>query len=320
MKSKESLNQGSRTKVFLICLAAAFIFWFFSRLSSSAVREVEVPVAYKNIPVSVKLIQPLPEKIKLLLEGKGFGFLSANIYDELQHPEIDLSFLRSAPVMTDTLNKKIPVIQIFEKLRQTPDNIIRINRTIPDSIELVYTGNYYKKITVLPDIVMNFRKQFMQNGDVVVRPDSIEISGPEAELSKINFIRTKSVTLRDIHHPVTFKAQLIVPGNNIGLSAKEAWVLIPASEFAEGTTLVPVKDFVYTAERVTLLPSRVKITYRAPLPVFKEIDASDFTAAVRQLPSGLQSSNHLTVDLVKIPRQATVVSYSPRWVEYYFVN
>ncbi len=308
---------GAKSRIFLVCLAAAFIFWFLNALDAPSDRNVVLPVQYDESPVAIRFIDSLPGQVTVWVEGRGLGFLSADLQVVFRNPEISLGNLRSAG-LDDTLQLELPVREILKPAAGDFPEEMRIIRTEPESIRIRYTGNFTRRVPVIADADFEFRKQFMLEDRVMVSPDSVDISGTRGALASVSLVRTVKTIVHDLHRHTRVRVDLESPGNRIRLSEKEAILDIPVSEYAEGTVQVPVTMSRIDDRELILLPSQVQLTYRSPVSRFRQISPLDFSVAVEDLSPG--KGNRASVSVSREPDQATVTAISPAWVEFFILN
>jgi len=319
LEQKPASTRSGKTRIFIISLVTAGVFWFFNALHAPSRREVSLPLHYGPLPVSVRLIGDLPSRVSVSVEGRGFGFLSADLSEAFDETEIDLAGLVARQSVSDTLLVKVALQRLLALRPDATEEPLRIVGTHPDTLVVRLTGNYSKRVPVIVNLSLQFRNQYMQDGRLRVQPDSIEISGARDILDRITFVGTPSLVLNDLHGDSRFTAPLELDEDRIVSTVKEVTVTIPVSEFAEGRVAVPITHPAENGRPLVILPSRVMVTYRAPVRRFATITASDFAVALQSV-SAQRAVNRSLVQPVKAPEMSTVTSIAPAWVEYYFLN
>ncbi|MEO5570291.1 MAG: CdaR family protein [Bacteroidia bacterium] len=315
MSSPNSKNQ--QAVIFSICLLIAIFFWTITALNKTFTASVSIPVVYKNIPLSFQMQKPLPAAISLDIEAKGFDLMSNNFIKKNKELTVDFNSqdLRNSDLKTHT---SIATEKLLKQLISAPDPAYRVVRIAPDSILMDYSKKFTRKIPVKLNVELNFRKQFFNSGQPILKPDSLELAGPEEEIKKISSIETEKITFNNINQNLFFSAPVVNPGNDkIILAAKKVWVFIPVREFTEGKVTIAMRKIYYQNKPVTLIPDKISITYHASLKTFSQIGADDFEVEIDQAARSLENNgNKLQVKIVKFPKGAQIISVQPELVDY----
>ena len=108
---QESHRNTKRRRQFVImlfCMVIATVLWFLRALENRYETEITHPVQYLNLPENYVLLQPLPRKLTLVVEGLGFSILRHN-WDFSKDPllidfeNIKLGVPKKSSVFRDTI-------------------------------------------------------------------------------------------------------------------------------------------------------------------------------------------------------------------------
>lgn len=309
--------KNNQAAIFIICLLIAIFFWTVTALNKPYITTVWVPVTYKNIPLSVQIEKPLPSKISIDIEGKGFDLMSDDFVNKNNNLTIDFNSAEFRNLRLSNRNA-VSTESLLKHNLSVNDPSYTIVKVLPDSIVLNYTKKFTVKVPVKLNAELNFKKQFFNSLPPLIKPESIELSGPEILIKKIAALETQKVIFNDIHSDLFFSASLLNPSfDKIILSENKVWIMVPVDEFTEGKAAVTINKIYYHNKPVTLIPDKINITYQSSLKNFASLSAADFEAAIDQPFISIdKNENKLRVTIVKFPKSAKIVSVQPEWVDY----
>ncbi len=303
--------------VFSFFLLLSFIFWFINALSKNITGSVNFPVRYINFPENLALVNELPDKLSLEVEGPGYSVLKAKISGNKTPLVIDVK--NSGLSVRDDESELEFFIYSYD-LRESFIKQIRsdfdINSVFPDSLNFVFDKVIRKKVPVKPDIKVNLQRQFMMNGNIVSDPDSVEISGPKAVVDTIEYVKTEYHEYNQVNEKITRNID-IASIRKVGISHKKAEITVPVERFTEEIIDIPVRilNKPDTAD-VKLFPDMVSIHFNIALSDYDRMQEIPFEAVVDMKDLDVRKVERLTVELVNLPAFISNVRYNPKQVEY----
>ncbi|HKR05976.1 MAG TPA: hypothetical protein VJY62_15170 [Bacteroidia bacterium] len=311
------IYKNNQAAVLTVCLLIAIFFWTITALNKPYTSTVSIPVIYKNIPLSFQIKNPLPSKISIDIEGKGFDLMSDDFIKENNHITVDFNSAAFRNIGLST-HVSISTETLLDQFISLTDPAYKIVKILPDSIVVDYSKKFTVKVPVKLNAELNFKKQFFNSLPPLIKPDSIEMSGTDDLLKKIIKLETQKVVFNNLSTNLFFSASVINPSNEkIILSDNKVWVLVPVEEFTEGKMVLPLRKFYYHNKPVTLIPDKVTLTYHASLRDFSRISADDFEVEAEQPALSIdRNENKLHVNPVKFPKAAKIVSVQPEWIDY----
>jgi len=304
------LNQ--RAGVFIICFFLAVVFWVFTALNKTYETTLTVPLSYRNIPFSSHVQNDLPHSIDFFFRARGFDLAAMHFRDEIDSIRIDVSnFIKEQ--QANQIN-----IDALELRTQFPGQKQELSpvRVMPVSIRVDLRPRSVKKIPVIPNLDVSFKKQFDLAGKIILKPDSIEIAGPPDVLEKYDHIKMKKRTVRNIDHNFFGGANLETDlPESISVSGKYCWFYIPVREYTEGSFEIEAGLPISKRDQINIIPSRIKVRFQVPVETFKTIQPEDFEIAVL-LPGGTLPPR-LELALKKKPENARNIRLEPETVDYF---
>lgn len=107
-ESHQNIKRRRQVLIMLFCIVIATVLWFLRALENRYDTEITHPVQYVNLPDNYVLLQPLPRRLTLQVEGLGFSILRHN-WDFSKEPllvdfeDMNLAIPRKSSVFSDTI-------------------------------------------------------------------------------------------------------------------------------------------------------------------------------------------------------------------------
>lgn len=270
------LTEGERRKIsiFFTCFILAVLAWLFFSLSSKYEYEVKTVVNFRNLPVN-KAFNPLQsDTVLLTVQGTGWQLLFTRLRIYPRDVRVDLSTLSKRNYVTFT--DQMRSINAYYSSEQ---KIISVQ---PDTLYFDFTTRQVKKVPVKLVTKLGFIKQFGQSSDIALKPDSVTVTGPLAQLQTIDYWLTDSFSRKEIASSIIDKITLKASrAPNITIYPPLTEVKIPVEEFTQKELWVPIKVINNRQYyNVKLVPDRVKVTFMVSLSDFEYTNEDDFDAVV----------------------------------------
>ena len=150
-----------------------------------------------------------------------------------------------------------------------------------DLLTFEFTRQDFVKVPVIASLDLTFRPQYMQVGQVRLRPDSIRVYGPVKEIQRVTEVRARSISFHAVTKNLQGSAALEpVPGLRFEPDAVAYDVEV--DRYVETTLTLPVTAVhVPVGHNLMILPSQVEITFRSSFrPRGGRITAEDLSLQV----------------------------------------
>lgn len=261
------------SKSFIGFLIASILIWLLITLSKEYITTLNLSVNYINIPQD-KLLQKEPVKeIDIVVKTTGFKILKSRISNN----KIDLN---ANNLIRKTSNKYYFLTrnQFTNIQKQLHSGVILQNVEL-DTIYLEIGSLISKKVPLIPNLELNYHIGYDILEPVNIKPDSIVISGPEAQVDKINKIDLEVLKLNDIKSDFQEKVQIRLPKNSNNLKIKTDFSMISGKveKFTEGTFEIPFKVINLPKDtNLTTLNNTVEVVFIVGLSNFNKIDKNFF--------------------------------------------
>lgn len=292
---------NSTSKNFVLFFIVSIVFWFLTKLSKEYESTVTYPISYENLPKD-KLIQETPQsEIEVHIKATGFKILSGKL------------FPRTLKINAANLNSKsknnyyLLLPQQRLSVQKQMNTGVTIDHFIHDSISLNLGFLGRKKVPVKLSSSLSYQAGYNINGDVVIQPDSIEISGPESILDTITYVETINFTDNNVHDSIHEELGLkkFKLDQNVNFDVDKVTVDISVEKFTEGTLKVPFTVLNVPADvTMNTFPKEVELTYKVALSKFNQITATSFLV---ECDYRLSAENNLSYLVPKLTKQTDLV-------------
>jgi hypothetical protein len=308
--------QQRRLLTFLFFLVISAAFWFVRSLGEEYEEELSYPVQYENFPENKVLIGTVPDKLHLRVMARGFTLLRSKLNLSLVPLKFDVSsyalnstgsdtFYVITETVRDVLSAELPQLKILD--------------IYPDTLIFSFTDIELKKVPVKPVLAMHddfFQKQYMQNGSILVTPDSVIISGPGNILKYIVYAPTIPITQTNLSDTVILQSKLQT-FERVTFSSDRVQVTIPVDRFTEideSLAVLPVN--VPDSLDMIAIPGQVTITYNICLSNYNRMVKNPPVPKIDYDAIRDGRVTRLTVFLSDTPKIISNVRFNPKETEF----
>jgi len=247
--------------------------WFLITLSKEYTTTLTFPVKYTNIPQD-KLLQNKPVKeIDITINASGFNIIKSSFRDNSIFLNANNLYKKSSNKYYFLTRNQVNVIQ------KQLNSGIELQEIILDTIYLDLGTLTSKKVALVPNLDINYQIGYDILEPVSVKPDSILISGPQAQVEEITAINLKLLKLNDIRSDFSKKVDIMFPENFNNIKTESSYTTISAKveKFTEGTLEVPFKiSNLPKGVDLTTLNKTVEVVFVVSLSNFNKINKNFF--------------------------------------------
>ena len=302
------------TFLFFVLISTGF--WFVRSLGQQYESNVTYPVKYTDFPENKVLIGDVPQKLVLRVRASGFSILKCRLNLNI----IPLRFNVNSYAVNSPGKDTYVVItgNIKDMLSEELDQVKILNIT-PDTLFFRLSDVVTRKVPVMPSLKMHehfYQKQFIQNGEIRISPDTITVSGPGNVVNAIHFIYTEAISFTNLTDTVSADCKL-KPVKSLTYSVQKVRVTIPVDRFTEVENNLTVQS-INVPDSLTMIaiPGQVKVTYHICLSNYQHILHNPPLPRINYKDINLTNSGRLTVFLADTPRVISNVRINPREIEF----
>ena len=300
-------------KAFFVAIGFSVLFWSLITLSKDYTTIVSFPVTYINLPQD-KMIQSTPRSsIDIQIKSTGFRLLKQSIFNnELLLNTKDLQKKTKSEFYFLLQNQK-PSIQ-----NQLTNNLL-IDYIIQDTVFLNLGILTLKKVPVIPDFDISYKSGYHIIDKIELKPDSIIITGPEAQVANMDALRLEKLSLTEVSDDIIGKIKIlpIIGANQITFSTKDVTIEGKVDRFTEGFLELPF-EIINMPENILVntFPKTIKVVYQVGLSNFNKVDKNSFKVVCDYQHSSSNNLKYLVPKVIKKPSYVSAVSVSPNKIEF----
>lgn len=259
---------------FFLILFGTILFWLSIRFNKTSKATIEVPINYK-VPQGLVLSQDTPREISAVVEGRIYNLLDADQAEPIHiglknQPYQEVSSVELGRKIQDVLGRKVTLESLPVSYLQ-----VRLDSAISKRIPISTLD-----IEVKPALYSNLIS------DVILKPDSVTISGPESKIKNIDYISAMPFKGTDlnkdlVNYAVPLDTHII--GYNMSIDTAYTYISVLVDRLIEKDVVCSIPNEDYS----DIIPSSITIhgSYAARI---KDIDCEDYVMILSDIP---QNSN-----------------------------
>lgn len=283
----------------LISLILAILLWDNIQTSINRDLALKLPLEFKNLPVNY-IVTDAPKTITVVFSSEGY---------------IDANLSMTTKAVIDMKNISLGVNQIYiSKSSIKAPSKLKIKKITPRMVKIRIDEKKVKTIPIKPVIVGAAAKGFFLS-DYWTVPKTVRISGPAAEVTKINYIRTEPVNISQMDETISKIVGLEVedkPHIEVQLKKPVKIVLSVIEKQIEKTITKSIEG--YNKKIYTLEPDNVDISISGKYRIIKNINAKDISVFVKIKSTRLRGKANI---LYTVPKGVEVLSVTPSFVTFF---
>ena len=317
--NNKSIFSRRNALVFSICLIISALFWLLLAFNGYYTSSLTVPVEYINMPEKRMMIEKLPQEVDVTISGSGYQLISYLLQPSKGKVLLDGRNIGIKPASKS--NKAFLTtyngIDFFN--RQHGDiKVLNIN---PDTIFFSFFNRGIKKVPVVLDAKINFRKQYFLTDSVRLKPDSVLITGPSERLDSVFQIFTEQLKLDDVYSSATYSLNIVEPDSLLSYEPSTIETIFDVDQFTEAVFTIPVKiEHLISTDSLEIYPQVVELSCLVALKDFNKLSASSFVIAADAFDLRDGNSNALSLYIRNAPGFVRSIKLKPETVEFVIRN
>lgn len=312
--AKGFFNRYSNTKIkrFLVFVAIASLLWILTKFGREVTAPMEARIVYKNLPETAVLAKDSPKFIHFDLTASGFEIL---LY-KFRKPVLDIAV--NTYYTEDKNSFVVPMKDVLLDLESKFNKYFEIRNLTPDPLQVKLAPIILKKVTVVPDLDIQFKNGFRAVGDFQLNPNTITISGPEESITDIDTVFTRKASLKNIDKDISKEMDILSPSQEIvSITPDKVVFQWEVTEFAEGQFSLPVEVInLPPGVELKTIPGYLSVTFDMAVEDFASVSAENFRVVCDYSKRNIDAG-FMVPELVKHPIEAINVMIDPKKIEYY---
>lgn len=289
------------SKSFISFLVASVLIWLLITLSKEYTTLLTFPVSYHSIPQNQLLQREPTKELDIIVKTTGFTILKSRFGNTTL-------LLNAANLTKKSLNRYYFLIKNqINTIQQQLNSSIQLQGVVLDTIYLEIGKLISKKVPLKPNLAIGYHIGYDVLEAVAISPDSVVISGPEAQIAEIKTLNLEALKLKDVKADFSKKVKIILPENSGGIKIDSAYTTISGKveKFTEGSFKIPFK-VTNLPENVelTMLNKTVEVFFVVGLSNFNKIDKNFFKVVCDY---NISKENNLSYLLPKVVAKSSFI-------------
>jgi hypothetical protein len=295
-----------KLNIFIASVIFAVILWGSISLSDIYYTNVDVKLTLTNFPPGYTTGSQIPEEIKLRVKGQGWRLVSINVGPESEF---------KVSVGGDSGRQNISLYDYLESNRWLFSDVDIIN-IYPDSIKFFVERIISKKLLVTSGLNLEFKPGYGLASDIILKPDSIVVSGPVSILRPMMEIKTEGRSL-GLLDSKTF-TELNLPGmQGFEFDKNLIEVMLDIQRIVDkqfDNVTVDVID-IPSGKEVVLLPNKIGFNVRGGIEILGKLQPEQFRAYIKYQTLVRDTTGSVTPELL-LPKNITLQYLKPDRLRY----
>lgn len=294
------------------------MFWILNALGKGYSTTIIVNVEYKNNPKNYVVLSELPNQLYVEVSSLGFDLLSYQLKLNKPPLTIDLERVKGLRRNGESFFSSVDFSVYNSFISKELGHNISVNSISPSKIDILLDVNAQKNVKISPIYNITFENQFQLDGNIIIKPAIVNISGPKSVVDTIQQVFTEEITLNNLSNTISkvVKFNKEHKKQHISFDMDEVIAHIPVEKFTESSILLPL-EYINVPDTVELkaIPNEVELKFNLPLSKLSLLTTSKFNVFV-DFNNVNNKYSKLRVNLSSYPKYLKNIKIKPSKVEY----
>lgn len=291
--------------IIILSVIFSIILWISISLSNDYYATVNVPVKLINFPTGYSTASVIPDEVSVKLKGKGWKLLGVNISTKSDYT---ISVEDTGKVSVNMYN--------FLAENQWLSSDIEVIDITPDTLSFYVEKDFMQKVSILPDLKLNFKAGYGLASPIQVIPDSTTLYGPKSVVNDLSFVYTERKTINNLDDPTTDQVALEkLPG--VIYKNREVQVKLNVQKIVDKVfddINVRITDLPIDRD-VILLPNKISVAVRAGIEILGKMSNDEIKAHVNYREIVLDTLGSV-IPKIELPPNTTLEYIKPERLRY----
>jgi hypothetical protein len=275
----QKLQNRKKILLFSVFLLISASIWLLNALSKNYTSVIEYPLVYTDFPENKVFVGEMPGQLDLQINAHGYALLRYKLF---RNP-VPISFNVSAFNLSrgqDSASAYILTRYLKDQISRQLPTELQLLEIFPDTLHFKFSGRVTRMVKIKPDFDFSVEKQFTIKDEILLTPDSVEVTGPDLILDTLSFVYTEKYQLGELTRNYSDKVQLLKVAD-LNFNLVRVSCSIELERFTELQVTVPI-GVLNLPDSLTLqtFPPTIKLNCRVGLSKYDRIERYPFRAVV----------------------------------------
>lgn len=285
-------------------LFLALLLWFHVTTERSNQHDFTYPLEIVNIPDNLILYDQTPDKVKVLVEGRGKTLVRLFL-SRKEKVEIDGSEFKAREIRYQIKPEQITL---------PSENLKVVEILSPKEFKIKLDYLMKKKVSVVSQVIVQPDEDFLLLGQPKLQPEEVVIEGPRRFVRLINSVVTESMVVEDVRAPVSQGVDLIWPeGFNVKCQPEKVNFFANVEKGMRKEMMVRIAPSNSpSGKNIKIIPEHLTLTIFGQKQRLESLSSEDVIATLDLKPS---TGKYKSAPQIKLPSQVKLVKVTPDSVE-----
>ncbi len=267
---RSTVFKKTNFKTFFFFLFFSVLIWVLVQFSKNYRQVISINVEYINAPKD-KIVKKKNDAFEVRMNDNGFNIA----WFSFLKPSIQVG-LDDLEVREDYLVYKLEENKL--ELQQQLDIDLEELTFLQDTLAIPFVQKKVRKIPIKPQIEVNFAPGYSSNEELVIKPDSIQVSGASEEIDSLKYLYTEKLRLTNVQNDLSGRVRLdTIDKKHITFYRNEVNYSLKVEKFTEGRAEVPIEVINAPSNiNLSIFPKQVVVTYGVSLENYKTLNKNGF--------------------------------------------
>ena len=291
----------------------SFSFWILTKLSEDYSSKLTLEIDIINTPDDYIVKKQNINSILVFIKASGFELFYNKLFQNKLIVDLEEEKIVDDKIVIDYNENKF-------KLKETLNSNIDISNVFPDQIVIELEQVVNKFVPIVLENELKIKSGYGLRSPVDLSPDSIQVSGPLKEISKISYVSALIDADLNIENDYTADYE-IVRDKKISYEFSSGKAVIYVDRYSEKTIKIPILvRGIPDSLDLRLYPNEVDISFQSSIKRLKNISEKDFIVSVSFDPKKKNLSKDLDVSIDSFPSSLKNLKISHKKVEFLIKN
>ena len=291
----------------------SFSFWILTKLSEDYNSKLTLEIDIINAPDDYIVKKQNINSILVFIKATGFELFYNKLFQNKLIVDLEEEKIVDDKIVIDYNENKF-------KLKETLNSNIDISSVFPDQIVIELEQVVNKFVPIVLENELKIKSGYGLRSPVDLSPDSIQVSGPLKEISKISYVSALIDADLNIENDYTTDYE-IVRDKKISYEFSSGKAVIYVDRYSEKTIKIPILvRGIPDSLDLRLYPNEVDISFQSSIKRLKNISEKDFIVSVSFDSKTKKLSKDLDVSIDSFPSSLKNLKISHKKVEFLIKN
>ena len=304
---------------YLVFLLIAVTIWYLNALNKDSTADLKFTVRYTDLPDDKILANTPPEYLTLTINAQGYTLFQYRFGLIFNPISLEASFqtLRrknNSPQGEYYLSTQAMFDRIAAQLRSDVD----LRYVAPDTLKFLFSETIRKDIPVKPAIELQFEKDFLPKGKMLIEPAKVTVTGPKTLMDTMQYVYTRKKVFKKLKETLRTSIDL-QPVHQLRYSVNEVHIEQAIERNAEATITVPIEP-VNLPEGLTMkmFPGTITLNCMVPVADYEKLQPYMFRAVVdyTSIMDAKDNQTKAKVAILRSPDYVTDIKFHPKNVDF----